>query len=100
MRWAMAYPCSGPGCNTRKTNMPRVPGSISVLAIGFQGLDYLCLETCVKGIGEQVFCHIPSEAREPYCDEKGWGLILPAAGQSCSDLRFIVAIGTPLPLSG
>src|SRR5215472_7142298 len=55
MRWAMAYPCSGPGCSTRKTNMPRVPGSISVLAIGFQGLDYLCLETSVKGIGEQGF---------------------------------------------
>jgi len=59
--------------------MPRVPGSISVLAIGFQGLDYLCLETFVKGIGEQgffgkraeaweaaLFLKSRSEARDPY----------------------------------
>src|SRR6266567_229192 len=32
--------------------MPKVPGSISFLAIGYQGLDYLYLETNVKRIGE------------------------------------------------
>src|SRR5262245_43408994 len=53
MRWAMAYPWSAPGWSTRRINMPKVPGSISFLAIDFQGLDYLCLETVVKGIGEQ-----------------------------------------------
>src|SRR5262249_19503327 len=53
MRWAMAYPWSAPGWSTRRISMPKVPGSISFLGIGFQGLVYLCLETVVKGIGEQ-----------------------------------------------
>jgi hypothetical protein len=33
--------------------MPKVPGSISLLAIDHQGLGYLCLETTVKSIREQ-----------------------------------------------
>src|SRR5690242_9667309 len=54
MRWAMAYPCSAPGCSTRRINMPKVPGNISFLAIELQGLDFLCLDkTCQPGKGEQ-----------------------------------------------
>jgi hypothetical protein len=34
--------------------MPKVPGSISFLAIDFQGLDFLCLDkTCQARKGEQ-----------------------------------------------
>src|SRR5262245_28286335 len=71
MRWAIAYPCSAPGWSTRSTSIARVPGSMSLfLAIGFQGLDSLCLAlTSQAGIGEREKKRLPKLPKSPKLPE-------------------------------